>query len=114
MHTKHQVLRDNLSRYLNASKRGKTQLLDEWTVLLAMHRKAIIRYLGRQQMQVRGTVPGKRGPKERYGPAVTVALHEVWALSSELCAERLHPIIAEYVRILQRDHQWHHAKDVTA
>lgn len=113
MHTKHQVLQDNLLRYLTASKPVKTTLLDEWTVLLSMHRKSIIRYLRRQQMKIRGTRPNTRGPKERYGPAVTAALHEVWELSSELCAERLHPIIPEYVRILQRDHQWHHANDVT-
>jgi hypothetical protein len=31
-----------------------------------------------------------------------------------LCAERLHPVLGEYVRILQRDHHWHHANDVTA
>lgn len=113
MHTKHQVLTDNLPRYLQASKRTKTKLLDEWTVLLGMHRKSIIRYLRRQQMKLRGTVGQRRGPKERYGPAVTIALREVWELSFELCAERLHPIIGEYVHILQRDHQWHQAKDVT-
>jgi len=113
MHTKHQVLTDNLPRYLQASKRAKTQLLDEWTVLLNLHRKSIIRYLRRQQMKLRGIVSGKRGPKERYGPAVTVALRAVWELSFVLCAERLHPILFEYIRILQRDHQWHHANDVT-
>lgn len=114
MYTKHQVLQDNLHRYLKASKPTKTTLLDEWTVLLSMHRKSIIRYLRGQQMKLRGTASQRRGPKERYGPAVTTALREVWELSSELCAERLHPIISEYVRILQRDQQWCHAKDVTA
>lgn len=63
-------------------------------------------------MKLRGTVGQRRGPKERYGPAVTSALREVWELSFELCAERLHPIISEYIRILQRDQQWHHANDV--
>jgi len=113
MHTKHQVLTDNLPRYLKASKRVKTKLLDEWMVLLRMHRKSIIRYLRTQQMKLRGTVGQRRGPKERYGPAVTAALREVWELSFELCAERLHPILSEYIRILQRDRQWHHADDVT-
>lgn len=113
MHTKHQVLTDNLKRYLNASKAGKTILLNEWTMLLHMHRKAIIRYLRRQQMQLPGAVGQRRGPKEKYGPAVTAALRDVWIISSELCAERLHPVISEYVRILQRDGHWQHAKDVT-
>lgn len=113
MYTKHQVLQDNLSRYLKASTSVKTTLLNEWAVLLCMHRKSIIRYLRGQQMKLRGTPSQRRGPKERYGPAVTAALHEVWELSSALCAERLHPIISEYVHILQRDGQWHHASDVT-
>lgn len=113
MHTKHQVLNANLERYLKATKAQKGVLLDEWTASLSMHRKAMIRYVRNQQMKIPGAVGGKRGPKERYGPAVTAALHECWDISSELCAERLHPMLSEYVRILQRDHQWHHANDVT-
>lgn len=100
MHTKHQVLVDNLSRYLQASKRTKTKLLDEWTVLLGMHRKSIIRYLRKQQMKLPGTMCERRGPKKRYGPAVTIALREIWETSAELCAERLHPK-TPYQRVLE-------------
>lgn len=113
MYTKHQVLQNNLKRYLKASKQGKTNLLDEWMVLLKMHRKSIIRYLKQQQMRIHGSAGKKRGPKERYGPKVTIALRELWDISSELCAERLHPMIGEYVRTLKRDDQWSHATDVT-
>ncbi len=113
MHTKHQVLNANLGRYLKATKAQKGLLLDEWTVSLSMHRKAIIRYLCSQQMKIPGVTEHKRGPKERYGPGVTAALHEVWTISSELCAERLRPLLSEYVHILQRDHEWHHPNDIT-
>ena len=57
--------------------------------------------------------PAKRGPKEVYGPKVTKALKELWEMSNELCAERLHPIISEYVRILQRDDNWSHSEETT-
>lgn len=113
MHTKHQVLQANLQRYLKASKPEKTAMLTEWGIVLTMHRKSMIRCLKRIQMNIPGHVVKRRGRKERYGPAVTVALKELWEMSHELCAERLHPIIAEYIRILRRDLMWNHAKDTT-
>lgn len=113
MHTKHQVLQANLQRYLKARKPEKTAMLNEWGILLAMHRKAIIRCLKRIQMKIPGTVGKRRGRKETYGPAVTGALKELWEMSHELCAERLHPILSEYIRILRRDLMWNHAKDTT-
>lgn len=113
MYTKHQVLQFSLKRYLKANKPAKTAMLNEWAVLLKMHRKAIIRCLKRIQMKIPGAVGKRRGRKETYGPAVTAALKEIWEIAHELCAERLHPIIAEYVRILQRDRMWNHAKDTT-
>lgn len=113
MDTKHQVLQSNLKRYLKANKPEKTAMLNEWTILLKMHRKAIIRCVRRIQMKIPGTVGKRRGRKEIYGPPITVALKEVWEIANTLCAERLHPILSEYVRILQRDHMWNHAKDTT-
>lgn len=88
-------------------------MLDEWVPQLGMHRKAIIRYMKRKQLRDSRVVAKRRGRRERYGPAVTVALKEVWEISAELCGERLYPIVAEYVRILQRDALWKHAKDST-
>lgn len=114
MNTKHQVLRGSLGRYLKATKREKKAMLDEWSISLGMHRKSVIRFLKREQRRDSRVVPARRGRRERYGPSVTVALKEVWEMSSELCGERLHPIVGEYVRILQRDAMWNHAKDTTA
>src|SRR3989339_137273 len=114
MNTKHNVLESNLGRYLKANKEEKGRMLDEWVQLLSMHRKSIIRFMKKKQKKDSRVQPKKRGRRERYGPAVTVALKEVWEISSELCAERLHPIVNEYVRILKRDSMWNYAKDTTA
>lgn len=112
MDTKQQVLKDNLRRYLKAGRKEKGQLLDEWTQLLCMHRKAMIRRLRQLQCRDSQSVPRRRGRREWYGPAVTSALKEVWEISSELCGERLQPVIQEYVVILKRD-LWKHATDTT-
>lgn len=41
------------------------------------------------------------------------ALKTVWEAASEICGELLHPVIAEYVEILQRDKMWHHTEVAT-
>lgn len=78
-----------------------------------MHRKAIIHCVQGLQMKIPGSAGKRRGCKERYGPAVTAALYEVWEIASALCTERLYPILGEYVRILRRDHLWNYANDTT-
>jgi hypothetical protein len=42
-----------------------------------------------------------------------VALKEVWEAGSEVCGELLHPMVAEYVKILRRDKMWKQGDVVT-
>lgn len=100
-------------RYLQASRRGKSKILNYLVDVLAMHRKAVIRALKREQMRNPEKPSKKRGRKLLYGPGVTAALRECWEIAGEICAERLKPILAEYVRILQRDRMWVHRKSDT-
>ncbi len=113
MSTKIELLGIALTRYLKANKETKTKILDELVQHTQMHRKSLCRAFKRLQFRDLQTKPTKRGRKEVYGPGVTVALKEVWEISSELCAERLQPMIGEYVRILQRDKMWSHNKETT-
>lgn len=55
----------------------------------------------------------RRGRKRQYTPDVIAALKEVWETASEPCGENLHPLISEYVHILQRDKMWHHTEEAT-
>jgi hypothetical protein len=114
MNTKKEVVRNAIERYLAATRKEKKAMLNEWSIQFGMHRKAVIRLVQRLNKQDSRVVPPKRGRRERYGPVVTVALKEVWEMASELCGERLHPILSEYIRIVQRDLMWEHAKDTTA
>lgn len=113
MRTKREVLREHLSKYLQAPKEEKKIILDNLTATLGMHRKATIRALHREQMHDPWRSSDKVGPPVIYGPDVTAALKELWDISSQLCAERFYPIINAYLEILIRDNMWSHGEEAT-
>lgn len=113
MATKTELLKGCLKRYLQAAKTEKTKILDELQAHTGMHRKALVRAFRRLQFRDARIPPKRRGRAETYGPDVTLGLRDVWDAASELCAERLQPILAEYVRILKRDRMWPHLSGTT-
>lgn len=113
MATKKEVLREHLKRYLKASRKEKQSILNSLAAVLGMHRKSIVRALKREQNADPWKPAGKAGRRLIYTPDVTAALKEVWEISGELCAERLHPMISEYVRILERDRMWLYDDETT-
>lgn len=113
MNTKKEVFREYLNEYLKADRPGKSKILDNLIGVTKMHRKAIIRSLKREQMRYSQTSRRGAGRPVIYGKDVTAAIREVWEIAGEICAERLHPIILEYVCILQRDKMWHHGDNTT-
>jgi hypothetical protein len=54
-----------------------------------------------------------RGRHVYYTPDTTAALKEIWEAGSEVCGELLHPMVSEYVAILQRDKLWTHSDEAT-
>jgi hypothetical protein len=85
-------------RYLQASKEEKGKMLDEFTKVTGLHRKAAIRLLHR---------PGQPGAGKRRGrPAmyktVMQPLRDIWEASDRLCSRRLWPFIPEMVKVLRQ------------
>ena len=113
MTTKQELLRAALKRYLGADKHTKTKILDELAANTGMHRKAVLRALKREQMRAPPRQSGNRAHKPGYAPAVTAALEELWEMSGMLCAERLKPIIPDYLEPLMRDGMWRHTPATT-
>lgn len=112
MKTKHEVIEDALHEYLKAGKEEKGKILDRLEDTTKMHRKAIIRRLRALQTRKEGyDWNDKRGRRVYYTPDVTEALRFVWDVSHELCAERLHAIVGEYVTALKKD--WAFNDEVT-
>lgn len=54
-----------------------------------------------------------RGRPEYYTPDVTAALKELWDMVGEPCGENFHPLIVDYVKVLERDGYWKHGDEVT-
>lgn len=112
--TKHEVIKEELARYLKANKREKGRVLDRLGETIKMHRKAIIRrFRVLQTKQKDYNWSDNRGRPTYYTKDVAAALHEVWVVAHELCAERLHPITREYVEVLRRDKMWKQSNEAT-
>ena len=96
------------------TKTGKSEILDRLGKVTHMDRKSIIRRFGVLQRRKEGyDWHDHRGRPVYYTPDVVATLHEIWEISHELCAERLHPILGEYVDILIRDDMWEHGDEAT-
>ena len=88
-----------LPRYIKASKEEKGKILDEFTKVTGLHRKASIRLLKRVKHPKIGKWQGR--PPE-YGSEVAEALKGVWEASDRLCSKRLQPFIPEMVKVLRQ------------
>ena len=86
-------------RYIRASRRDKSRILDEAQKVTGLHRKALIRSLRDQPAPVS---PGRVGRPRRYGLAAATALRALWEASDRVCAKRLQPFIPELVGALER------------
>lgn len=113
MTIKNNIFEEFLLEYLGADRAHKGQILDHVTAVTKMHRKAAIRKFKRRQMKDSSKQEG-RGRKIYYGPDVTAALKTAWEAANEPCGELLHPMIREYVSIMQRDRLWDHNDRATA
>lgn len=87
-------------RYLRASRKEKTRILEEFVALTGYHRKSAIRLLrnGRNPKTL-----DRRGRPRVYTPDVKAALLEVWEACGRLCSKRLAPFLPELVAVLKRE-----------
>ncbi len=86
-------------RYFEATKEEKSRMLDEFTKVTGLHRKAAIRLLRRLGL------PGaskQRGRPRRYDARAQEALRTIWEASDRLCSRRLQPFLVEMVAVLRR------------
>jgi len=87
-------------RYLSASRKEKTQILNELVALTGYHRKALIRLL---RGKSRRKSNRKRGRPRTYTNEVKATLIELWELSGKLCSKLLAPFLPELVKVLERE-----------
>lgn len=113
MVTKQEIFKEKLQAYLQASKEEKGRILDAVCSITGVHRKAAIRRLKTLQFRPHHW-KSRRGRKCVYGHSLISLIRELWDASGRICAERLHPIIPEYIRVLKRDEMWQYDEERTA
>jgi hypothetical protein len=97
--SKRELLEEIRPRYLKARKPWKKIILDEFVAATGYHRKYAIRILKHGR-------PGRSGKKHGlskvYQGEVVVALEQIWEVCGRICSKRLHPFLAEMVKVLER------------
>lgn len=114
MTTKNNIYSEHLAAWLKArhDRKKRGEIVANICFVTGVHPKSVPRSFRRLQMRRTGTEE-RRGRKTIYTPDVIAALKDVWDVASEPCAENLHGVLADYVRILQRDHLWNHSTEAT-
>ncbi len=113
MTTKKDIFARYLNEYLKANKQRKTEILNHICDVIKIHRKSAINRFKTLQMKD-ASISEKRGRKTYYTTDVTSALKEIWEAGSEVCGELLHPMISEFVEILQKDNMWGYEDETTS
>jgi hypothetical protein len=117
METKHEVFARYQKEYLKVRRQKEKRaelsaIISTIQSVTGMGRKSIIRRLRR--LQLSDPAQGEcRGRHVYYTPDTTAALKDIWEVGSEVCGELLHPMVTEYVSILERDKVWKHSDEAT-
>lgn len=114
MATKNNIFQERLTEWLKASgdKKKRGEIIRHICFTTKMHPKSVARRFKKEQLTP-ATNAKRRGRPVRYLPDTTAALKDVWEASNELCGELLHPMISEYISVLQRDSLWKHGDVAT-
>jgi hypothetical protein len=89
-------------RYENGTKEQKGLMLDEFTQVTGLHRKAAIRLLRKPENRV-----SRRPGRKREYMDLVEPLKTIWEASDRLCSKRLHPFLPEMLRVLRRHGEVH-------
>ncbi|MEN6580153.1 MAG: transposase, partial [Anaerolineaceae bacterium] len=89
-------------RYLKATRKEKTQILDEFIAATGYHRKYAIRVLKHPPKSKGLKKPGKQ---RVYGDDVVQALTTIWEICGRICSKRLKPFIPEMLVVLERQRE---------
>lgn len=114
MITKNNIYKEHLKKWLNArrDKKARGEIIRHICFISGVHPKSVPRSFKRIQMFEAG-VANRRGRKEYYTPDVIAALKYVWDSAGEPCAENLHGVLSDYVKIFIRDGNWKYSDEAT-
>jgi hypothetical protein len=98
--SKHELAAALRGRYVQAARKEKGQILDEFVAATGYHRKWALGLLRQGPPEARH---GRGGRLRVYSAVVVGALRQVWEASGELCGKRLAPFLDELVPALEAE-----------
>lgn len=113
MATKKDIFERYVREYLQANRKRKGEILDHACDAVQVHRKSAVRRFRRLRLK-QACDTKKRGRKMYYTPNTTAALRALWDMTNEICAERLHSMVNEYITKLMEYNHWNHGDEATA
>jgi len=87
------------ARYRKASRKERSQLLNEMEQMTGMHRKSLTRVLHAASLERK---PRKTARKPSYGVEVETVIVQIWESLDYICAERLTPVLSSMAQHLAR------------
>ena len=93
-------------QYRKVIKKEKGQILNEYCKLTAVKRNTAVKRLSR--VKVLPKIPAiqkiyrQRGPKRKFLSVHKEIIKQCWSLSGKICAERLQPMLADYLLQLKQ------------
>lgn len=114
MKTKKEVFKEHLKAWLNSrgDRKKRGEIIGHIVFITKCHPKSVSRTFKRLQLTDKAHQE-RRGRSCYYDHAVISALRDVWETGDRACGELLHPLIGEYVSVMQRDGQWKHDDEST-
>lgn len=98
--TKQELLEVVRERYRQATRQGKSKILDEFVAVAGFHRKHAIRLLTGV-----GSVGAESPPSDRriYADAVREALIILWEAADRICGKRLKAVLPSLIAAMERN-----------
>lgn len=93
-------------KYTGTPKTEKTQILNQFCGLSDLKRNTAVKRLLRKSKDIKPRVLKvkrykRRGPKRRYTTTHFNLIYKCWNLANQICAERIHPMLSEYIGYLK-------------
>lgn len=85
-------------QYLEADRKGKTEIIDAVIAATGYHRKYVVAVLRKTPKRLRAV----HKPVRTYDDELKAALILIWNAANRICSKRLAPFLSEFVDILER------------
>lgn len=110
-----QLTQKQAKRYQKASKKTKGKIISRYCELTGVSRNTaskrfckVVKNPNPRILKTKRKPGKKRGPKPKYTTVHRRIIRKAWELSGEICAERLLPILDEYLNQLDQNGELKH------